>query len=147
MRLVQDNALRTIALGDTEKKTPVVLRWTKCLCPAQNSYVEILTLNRTWDFPGGPVVKNPPSNIGDAGSIPGRGTNIPHAVGQLSLARHNYWARVPQWESLPAANYRAHALWNLCFTTREKPVCRKERSHVPQRRSCVPQLRPNAAKK
>ena len=23
------------------------------------------------DFPGGPVVKNPPSNAGDAGSIPG----------------------------------------------------------------------------
>ena len=36
-------------------------------------------------FPGGPVVKNPPSNVGDVGSIPGRGTKIPHAVGQLSL--------------------------------------------------------------
>ena len=36
------------------------------------------------DFPGGPVVKNPPSNAGDAGSIPGRGTKIPHAAGQLS---------------------------------------------------------------
>ena len=36
------------------------------------------------DFPGGPVVKNPPSNAGDAGSIPGWGTKIPHAVGQLS---------------------------------------------------------------
>ena len=37
------------------------------------------------DFPGGPVVKNPPSNAGDTGSIPGEGTKIPHAVGQLSL--------------------------------------------------------------
>ena len=37
-----------------------------------------------WDFPGGPVVKNPPSNAGDVGSIPGGGTNIPHAAGQLS---------------------------------------------------------------
>ena len=36
------------------------------------------------DFPGGPVVKNPPSNAGDAGLIPGRGTRIPHASGQLS---------------------------------------------------------------
>ena len=35
------------------------------------------------DFPGGPVVKNPPSNAGDVGSIPGRGTKIPHA-GHLS---------------------------------------------------------------
>ena len=39
----------------------------------------------TRDFPGGPVVKNPPSNAGDTGSIPGRGAKIPHATGQLSL--------------------------------------------------------------
>ena len=25
------------------------------------------------DFPGGPVVKNPPGNAGDTGSIPGLG--------------------------------------------------------------------------
>ena len=30
------------------------------------------------------MVKNPPSNAGDAGSIPGGGTKIPHAAGQLS---------------------------------------------------------------
>ena len=36
------------------------------------------------DFPGGPVVKNPPSNAGDASSSPGLGTKIPHAAGQLS---------------------------------------------------------------
>ena len=36
------------------------------------------------DFPGGPVIKNPPSNAGDMASIPGRGTKIPHAMGQLS---------------------------------------------------------------
>ena len=30
------------------------------------------------------MVKNPPSNAGDAGSIPGRGTRIPHAAEQLS---------------------------------------------------------------
>ena len=33
---------------------------------------------------GGPVVMNPPANAGDVGSIPGRGTKIPHASGQLS---------------------------------------------------------------
>ena len=37
------------------------------------------------DFPGGPVVKNPPYNAGNAGSIPGQGTKILHATGQLSL--------------------------------------------------------------
>ena len=36
------------------------------------------------DYPGGPVVKNPPSNAGDVGSIPDWGTKIPHATGQLS---------------------------------------------------------------
>ena len=37
-----------------------------------------------WNFPGGPVVKNLPSNVRDVGSIPGQGTKIPHAVGQLN---------------------------------------------------------------
>ena len=36
------------------------------------------------DFAGGPMVKNLPSNAGDVGSIPGLGTKIPHAAGQLS---------------------------------------------------------------
>ena len=31
------------------------------------------------DFPGGPVVKNLPSNAGDEGLIPGQGTKILHA--------------------------------------------------------------------
>ena len=37
------------------------------------------------DFPGGPVVKNLPSNAGDVGSIPGWGAKILHVVGQPSL--------------------------------------------------------------
>ena len=36
------------------------------------------------DFPGGPLVKNLPSNAGDEGLIPGLGTKIPHALEQLS---------------------------------------------------------------
>ena len=39
---------------------------------------------KTGDFPAGLVVKNPPYNAGDAGLIPGQGTGIPHATGQLS---------------------------------------------------------------
>ena len=27
----------------------------------------------TWDFPGGSVLKNPPANAGDVGSVPGSG--------------------------------------------------------------------------
>ena len=36
------------------------------------------------DFPGGQVVKDPPSNAGDVDSVPGQETKIPHAAGQLS---------------------------------------------------------------
>ena len=35
--------------------------------------------------PSGPVNKNSPSNAGESGLIPGWGTKIPHALGQLSL--------------------------------------------------------------
>ena len=35
----------------------------------------------SWDFPGGPVVKNPPSSAGDPDSVPGLETGIPHAAG------------------------------------------------------------------
>ena len=35
----------------------------------------------TLDFPGGPVVENPPSNAGDTVSTPGGGTKIPLAEG------------------------------------------------------------------
>ena len=58
--------------------------------------------------PGGPMVKNPPSNAGDVGSIPGRGTKIPHAAGQLSLHAATTEAvrsgtHVPQLERSPCA--------------------------------------------
>ena len=56
------------------------------------------------------MVKNPPSNAEDAGAIPGQGSKIPHAAGQLSPraattepTRHSYRAthsggRAPQLE-------------------------------------------------
>ena len=48
--------------------------------------MNILNRISKWrDFPDGPVVKNPPCNAWDVGSIPGWGTKIPHATGQLSL--------------------------------------------------------------
>ena len=43
-------------------------------------WVPMLSKSEGRDFPSGPVVKSPPSNAGDMGSIPGRGTKIPHAV-------------------------------------------------------------------
>ena len=44
-----------------------------------------ITQELSGDFPGGPAVKNPPSNAGDMSSIPGQGTEIPRAAGQLSF--------------------------------------------------------------
>ena len=70
------------------------------------------------DFPGSPVVKNPPYNAGDASLIPGQGTKIPHAAGQLSPhATAN---------ELTCLNYRAHVTWSPRATTRE------EKTHIPQ---------------
>jgi len=42
------------------------------------------------DFPGGSVVKNPPANAGNMGSIPGSGTKIPHALGATKPIQYNY---------------------------------------------------------
>ena len=46
----------------------------------------LLKMLHCWDFAGGPVVKNSPSNAGDTGLVPGQGTKIPPAAGQLSLS-------------------------------------------------------------
>ena len=55
------------------------------------------------------MVENPSCNAGDAGLIPGQGTKIPHAVGQLS----------PHGTTKPMHHkYRAHALWSPRATTK-----------------------------
>ena len=76
------------------------------------------------------MVKNLPSYAGDAGSIPGRGTKIPHAAGRLS----------------PYAATSEPACSRACTPqTREKPVHRNEEPACHNKRSHMPQ-RPNAAK-
>ena len=60
-----------------------------CISGASTVFVVVLMVKSdfekyiTWDFPGSPVVKNPPSNAEDVGLIPGQETKIPHAMGQL----------------------------------------------------------------
>ena len=44
--------------------------------------------NKCWDFPGGAVVKHPPANAGDTGSIPGLGR--PHMPRATEPVHHNY---------------------------------------------------------
>ena len=41
------------------------------------------------DFPGGPVVKNPPCSAGEVGLIPGQGTKIPTCCRATKPARRN----------------------------------------------------------
>ena len=57
------------------------------------------------------MVKNPPCNAGESGSIPGWGTKIPHAEGQLSQTA----------TTMEAAHHNSES------------VCHNERSHTTQR--------------
>ena len=81
------------------------------------------------------MVKNPPYHARDAGWIPGQGTKIPHAAGQLSprattaeLARLNGRAHVPQTTEPTRSGAHTPQLEkaNPHATTREKPVCHNE---------------------
>ena len=80
------------------------------------------------------MVKNPLSYAGDLGSIPGRGTKIPHTAGQLSpcatateIVLLNKRARVPQTTEPTHSGVCAPQLEreNPHTTTREKPSAMK----------------------
>ena len=47
------------------------------LLSAKSGNLKIPSRLSSWDFPGGPVVKNPPSNAGDSGLNPDQRTKIP----------------------------------------------------------------------
>ena len=51
----------------------------------------------TWNFTGGPVVKNPPFKAESVGFIPGWRTKIPHVVEQLS-PHTTTRVHAPQWK-------------------------------------------------
>ena len=88
--------------------------------------------NFTWDFSGGPVVKNPSSNERDVGSIHGWGTKIPHAEGQLrpSTLKPAHW------------NNWAHTLWSPRAARKDPaycnrdPVCHKDPTEPPSAAPC-----------
>ena len=65
------------------------------------NYFHTPILQKIRDFPGGPVVKNLPSNAGDMGSIPGWKIMSPRDAGQLRWCATNTdpvlsGARLPQ---------------------------------------------------
>ena len=84
------------------------------------------------DFPGCPVVKNPPSDAGDMGSIPARGTKIPCATWQLSVcattrepACHNENPAQPKKKknsAFPASESKTVLQWRQRITARKPPV-------------------------
>ena len=62
------------------------------------------------DFPGGPVVKNPPCNTGNVSSVPSRRMKIPlyhgatcNLAASTEPVNHNQGVCVPQWKSARAA--------------------------------------------
>ena len=48
--------------------------------------------HQAWDFPGGPVVKNPPCNEGNTVLIPGWRIKNPHAMWQKKKKKKNLQA-------------------------------------------------------
>ena len=70
---------------------------------------------RLWESPGSPVVKDPPANSGDTGSIPGWGTKIPHTAEQLTPCAATTEAWKPQQEKPPQREAQA---WQLESTNR-----------------------------
>ena len=94
------------------------------------------------------MVENLSSNKADVGSIPGQGTGIPHATGQLSPRAA---ATEPQLESPRGSNCRAHALWNVRATTTGAtcsgaPYHNQTEALERQQIYHMLQLRPNRAK-
>ena len=70
------------------------------------------------------MVKNPPSNAGDAGSIPGQGTKIPHASGPLSLrAATTELVRLNERAHAPQTTEPTHPGARTTQLEREKPAC------------------------
>ena len=84
-----------------------------------------------WDFPGGPMVKNPPTNAGETGLIPG--------LGRSHMLQHNE-APMPQLLSPHSATTEAP-----CSATKET-TARKSRPHLLQLDNAPALCRPSTAK-
>ena len=80
------------------------------------------------------MVKNLPYNAGDTGSIPGRGTKIPHAAGQLSQR--------PATTELGHLNERAQVPRT---TEPTRPGACTPQQKIPHALTKILQLRPDAA--
>ena len=107
--------------------------------PGKSTGVGCHCLLQSWyknkqDFPGGPVVKNSPSNAGDTGSTPSHGTKIPHASGQLSrrptATSHSSRACEPQILKLMCPGAHAQQLESNPCCTRLARGSREQRDRL-----------------
>ena len=130
--------MRVAPTGITQRQAAV--RW---VCPPR---IHMLTCSHpepkyVWDFSDGPVVKNPPFEAGNMGSIPGRGPKIPRAAGQLSPcatttepASHNY----NPMQGLPGGSVARSPSANAGDTG---SITEPGESHMPlNSKTCAPQL-------
>ena len=126
----------------------ILLSWAMSMTPILTYHSNLTGVSPTWDFPGGPVVKNLPKKPGDAGSIPGQGTKIPYSGEQLSLHTPSIeplgsGAHAPPLGSLCTTTTEACELWNRRTLTTEptsqlESMCHKERSCMMQGRAHMP---------
>ena len=78
---------------------------------------------RQSDFPGGPVVRNPPANAGDTDLIPGLGTKMPCASEQLSPHATTTEPMLPHKRSHHNEKPEHHNKeWSPLVETRESPL-------------------------
>ena len=75
----------------------------------------------SWDFPGGPVVKNTPAKAGNMSSISSPGTKISQTTGQLSLQAQS-----------PCSAREAIRVRRLLSTTRESLRAATKTQHSPK---------------
>ena len=99
--------LRIFNTGTQKKK----VNEEKIIMPEQSNFLKKENEGLPWWSSG----KNPPSNAGDSGLIPGQRTKIAHAAGQLSPRATNYRAHVPWSPGVlepPRHHYRDHVPWS-----------------------------------
>ena len=90
-----------------------------------HTHIDVQNHMACMDFPGGTVVKNPPANAGDVGSIPG--------LGRSHMPRSNE-VRAPQLLSL-CSRAREPQLLNQCVATTEAcapRACAPQQEKPPQ---------------
>ena len=89
-----DHELEALGDGSVEQKLSISCKWLRF---NQLSCNQLLRHYKA-DFPGSPVVKNVPCNVGDTDLIPGWAIKIPHARHREETCGHSgrWWG----WDKL-----------------------------------------------